>query len=211
MNLDVVAAIEPRPALAGQHRDRQAAGRPDAVLDGGAEVRDLLDARLHAIEWVWSLSIPEFDADRLRPQAEIDRLAEGGIDAGDAAALSRLEPDDRAAGDAPVTRSAEQVRRPDEVGDEAGPRPLVQLLGRAELLHMAAIHHRDPIAHRERLLLVVGHVHERDPDLGLDPFQLDLERLSELQVQGPERLVEKQDGRPVHERAGKGDALLLAA
>ncbi len=90
-------------------------------------------------------------------------------------------------------------------------RPLVQLLGRAELLDPAAVHDRDPVAHRQRLLLVVGHVHERDPDLGLDALELDLELAAKLEVERTERLVEEQDVGPVHERPGEGDALLLAA
>ena len=88
---------------------------------------------------------------------------------------------------------------------------LVERLGRAELLDLSAVHHRDPVAHRQRLLLVVGHVDERDPDLDLDALELDLEPLAELEVERPERLVEEEHVRPVHERPGERDALLLAA
>ena len=88
---------------------------------------------------------------------------------------------------------------------------LVQLLGRAELLDLAAVHDRDAVAHRERLLLVVGHVDERDPDLRLDALQLDLELLAELQVQGAEGFIEQEHVRSVDERPGKGDPLLLTA
>ena len=105
----------------------------------------------------------------------------------------------------------EQVRRADEVRDEPGRRSLVELLRRAELLHPAGVHHRDPVAHRERLLLVVGHVHERDPDLGLDPLELHLELAPELEVERAERLVEEQDVGPVGEGSGERDPLLLAA
>ena len=80
-----------------------------------------------------------------------------------------------------------------------------------ELLDPAVVHHRDPVAHRERLLLVVGDVDEGDPDLDLDALELDLELLSELEVERAERLVEQQHVRPVDEGAGEGDALLLAA
>ena len=83
--------------------------------------------------------------------------------------------------------------------------------GAPDLLHLAAVHDRDPVGQRERLLLVVGHVHERDPDLELDPLELHLELAPELEVQGAERLVEQQHLRPVDERPGEGDALLLAA
>ena len=56
--------------------------------------------------------------------------------------------------------------------------------GVAELLDLARVHDRDPVAHRERLFLVVGHVHERDADLGLDALELDLELAAELEVEG---------------------------
>ena len=51
---------------------------------------------------------------------------------------------------------------------KVGARALVDVLGRLHLLDHAAVHHRDAVGHRERLLLVVGHVDERDPDLALD-------------------------------------------
>ena len=89
--------------------------------------------------------------------------------------------------------------------------PLVELLRRAELLDLPAAHDGDPVAHRQRLLLVVGDVDERDPDLDLDPLQLDLERLAELQVERAERLVEEEHVGPVDEGPGERDALLLAA
>ena len=73
------------------------------------------------------------------------------------------------------------------------------------------MHHGDPVAHRERLFLVVGDVHEGDPDLGLDALQLDLERAPEFQVERTQRLVEEQHVRPVDQRPGERDALLLAA
>jgi hypothetical protein len=57
----------------------------------------------------------------------------------------------------------------------------------------------------------VGHVDERDPDLGLDALQLDLERLAELEVECAERLVEQQDRSVGSHARGECDALLLAA
>ena len=89
--------------------------------------------------------------------------------------------------------------------------PLVDRLGVGDLLDHAAVHHRDAVGHRQRLLLVVRHVDERDADVALDALQLDLQLLAELQVERAERLVEQQHGRAVHERARERDALLLAA
>ena len=54
-------------------------------------------------------------------------------------------------------------------------------------------------------------VDERDPDLVLDPLQLELHLLAELEVERAERLVEEQHARVVDERAAEGDALLLPA
>ena len=54
-------------------------------------------------------------------------------------------------------------------------------------------------------------VDERDPDLVLDPLQLQLHVLAELEVERAERLVEQEHARMVDERAPERDALLLAA
>ena len=54
-------------------------------------------------------------------------------------------------------------------------------------------------------------VDERDADVVLDRLQLELHLLAQLEVERAERLVEEQDLRLVDERAGEGDALLLAA
>ena len=57
----------------------------------------------------------------------------------------------------------------------------------------------------------MGDVDEGDPDLALDPLQLDLQALAELQVERAERLVEQQHPGQVDQGPGERDALLLAA
>ena len=57
---------------------------------------------------------------------------------------------------------------PRKLGDEGGGGSLVDLARRAALLDPPVVHDRHPVAHRERLLLVVGDVHERDADLALE-------------------------------------------
>ena len=116
-----------------------------------------------------------------------------------------------ASGPTVSTVPLEQVRRPDEVGDEGGRRAVVQVFRRPDLLDPAPMHHRDPVAHRERLLLIVGHVHEGDADVDLDALELDLEALAELEVEGAERLVEEQHVGLVDQRPRERDALLLPA
>ena len=114
---------------------------------------------------------------------------------------------DRAVG----VRALHQVAGADEAGGEDRGRVLVDVLGRAALLDHAVVHDRDPVAHAQRLVLVVGDEQEGDPDLALDRLQLDLHRPAQLEVEGRERLVEQQHLRPVDQRAGERDALSLAA
>ena len=75
----------------------------------------------------------------------------------------------------------------------------------------AAMQHGDPIAHRERFLLVVRHVNEGRPGGILDLGQLALHLAADLLVERGQRLVEQQQLRTRRERAGDRDALLLAA
>ena len=111
----------------------------------------------------------------------------------------------------PVGPRLEQVADAQEAGHEPGLRSFVEILRRAELLVATLVHDGDAIGHRHRLLLVVRHVDEGDADLLLDALELDLHLLAQLEVEGAERLVEEQDGRPVDERARQRDALRLAA
>ncbi len=57
----------------------------------------------------------------------------------------------------------------------------------------------------------MGHEHERDADLTLDAFQLELHRLAQLEIERGEWLVEQEGARHVDQRASECDALLLAA
>jgi hypothetical protein len=57
----------------------------------------------------------------------------------------------------------------------------------------------------------VGDVHEGNPHLTLDPFQLQLHGLAQLEVEGAQRLVQQQGPWPVDQGPGQGDPLLLAA
>ena len=107
--------------------------------------------------------------------------------------------------------AGQQVRGADEAGHEPRRRALVDIGRGADLLDAALVEDGQPVAHRERLLLVVGHVDERDADLLLDRLELDLHLLAELEVERPERLVEQQHARAVDERPGERDALALAA
>ena len=125
--------------------------------------------------------------------------------------MSSREADVAVAAARALARAAQQVADAQEAGHEAGRRALVQRLRVAQLLVPALVHHGDAVGHRHRLLLVVGHVDERDPDLLLDALQLGLHLLAQLEVERAQRLVEEQDGGPVDERPRERDALRLAA
>src|SRR5262249_41613707 len=84
----------------------------------------------------------------------------------------------------------------EEVGDEKRLRTLVDLAGSPDLIDPAAVHDRDPIAHAERLFLVVGDEDEGCPALLLERFQLEPELAADFRVERPERLVEEQQRRP---------------
>ena len=110
-----------------------------------------------------------------------------------------------------LDRSWQQVRYPDEIGDEDRARRVIDVLGRADLFHPALVHDRDAVRHGEGLFLIVGHVDEGDPHLALNSLQLDLHRLAQLQVEGAERLVEEERAGVVHQRPRQRHPLLLAA
>src|SRR5207249_1925083 len=108
-------------------------------------------------------------------------------------------------------RAWEPVRDAEEAGHERRRRPFVELVRSAELLDAAAVHHRDSVGHRHRLLLVMGDVDEGDADVVLEALDEELHLLTQLQVEGSERLVEQEDSRTVDERARGRDPLLLTS
>src|SRR5712691_187106 len=104
----------------------------------------------------------------------------------------------------------EKVRLADEVRDELIRRTLVQVFGRPELHDSTLAHDRDPVRHGERFFLVVRDVDHGEAELPLDVLDLELHLIAELLVERAEWLVHEEDRRPVHERARKRHALLLA-
>ena len=86
----------------------------------------------------------------------------------------------------------DDVRHAHETGDELVRRVLVDLGGRADLLDAPVREDGQAVAHRKRLLLVVGNVNEGDADLALDRAQLVLHLLAQLEVECSERLVQQQ-------------------
>ncbi len=103
------------------------------------------------------------------------------------------------------------AREADELEREGRRRPAVDRVGRVILLDPAAIHHRDPVGHDQRLVLIVRHEDRRGAELAQQPPELDLHRLAQLAVERGEGLVEQQQLRPDGERPRHGHALLLPA
>src|SRR5207253_10195835 len=86
--------------------------------------------------------------------------------------------------------------------------------GCPDLLDPAVVEDGEAVAHGQCFLLVVRDVDEGDPDLPdgtLDPLQLDLHLLAELQIEGSQWLIEQQHLRVVDEGPCEGDPLALAA
>ena len=107
-----------------------------------------------------------------------------------------------------VARRDEVVQhRADEARDERVRRPLVEVVGRAVLLQLAAVHDRDPVGHAHRLDLIVRDVHHRLADLVLDALELGAHVRAERRVEVRERLVEQEDRRPHDHRAPERDLL----
>ena len=90
-------------------------------------------------------------------------------------------------------------------------RPVVKLHRRTELLDPALVEHRDPIAHRHRLDLVVGDINHRRAEFLVQPRQLDAHVHAQCGVQVGQRLVEQEHLGLAHDRAADRDALTLSA
>ena len=87
----------------------------------------------------------------------------------------------------------------------------VDLTGGSEVLNEPVVHDRDPVRHGQRLALVMRHIHEGDADLALNPLQLHLHRLAQLEVERAQRLIQQQRAGVVDQRSGERHPLLLAA
>src|SRR5690606_22073154 len=152
--------------------DPGAAGQAHVVHGMAAEIGDVLDhpARLVGVAFRLVLA----DVHLLRAQRERHRLA---LVAGDAVAdVDRRREIGGAHGDVfgqvLVDHALDQVDRADEAGDEAVGRLLVDVVGLADLLDPALVHHRDAGGHRHRLFLVVGDHHAGHAQLLDDVDQL---------------------------------------
>jgi hypothetical protein len=145
-------------------------------------------------------------ADLLRPDRDRHALGHEAVDRPAAIADGRPRP-----GPLGPHGSGHDVGLAEESGDEGAGRALIDLVRRAHLLGAPPVHHHDAVAERHRLGLVMGDENRRGADCALDLAQLDLHLLAQLGVKVGQRLVQQQDARAYHQRAGQRHALLLAA
>ena len=148
--------------------------------------------------------------DILRPQAD------GGIRPGECPAWGETAKRPERRGDemlpaVTLEGPGEQIGDADEFGGEAALRPAVDFLRRAELDQPSLGHDGDAVGERHGLGLVMGDEDGGQGEAPLQGAQLDSQPVAQLGVEIGERLVEQQHPGLGHQRAGQGDALLLAA
>jgi hypothetical protein len=231
----VAAALVEQPQVLRRERERDRVA--DGRLSAGVEARD--DRRAVRRERRQTLLVAD-RVDALATDAAVqDRLVAEELDDFDLhvdgrlgvalGEMERLGPDAdderprRDPGDGDLERArldaaiggaaAEQVHRraADERRDEHVRRRAVDLLRRAELQQVAAVHHGDAVAERHRLDLVVRDVDRRRRPQLVDLPQFGSQLCPELRVQVRQRLVEQEDLRAPGQRATHRDPLSLSA
>ena len=86
---------------------------------------------------------------------------------------------------------------------------VVELLGCPDLLDAPLVEQYHPVGHLERLVLIVGDEDGGDGEPLLELAQIEAHALAQDRVEIRQRLVEQQDRRLDHQRAGQGDPLAL--
>src|SRR5687767_8090174 len=107
--------------------------------------------------------------------------------------------------------SLQKIRIADEIGYELARRTLVDVAGRADLQDVPFIHDSDLARQRERLALIVRDVDSGDLELALKALQLETHLFAQLGIEIRQRFVEQEKRRFHHQRARKGEPLLLPA
>ena len=194
-----------------RHADKTADLRRTGALD-----HDLIAPRLHGDLVVDPL---EYDGNNAAADLAFGRLGQhdilrtqdrgdpgAGRDVVDALELAARKSGAQRTGHDPV----EDVAVADEVRHERILRFVVDIFRRTDLLDLALRHDDDLVRHGQRFFLIVCDIDERDAQFIVHFFQFELHLFAHLKIERAERLVEQQDLRLVHQRAGDGDALLLA-
>ena len=108
-------------------------------------------------------------------------------------------------------RTSDEVGDADELGCEAGARPPVDCLRRADLDDAAICHDSDTVGKRHRLGLVVGHEDSGQMQSLLQRPQFKTQPVAQLGVEVGQWLVEEEQPRLGDQRPGECRALLLAS
>ena len=87
--------------------------------------------------------------------------------------------------------------------------PVVEVERRVDLHELAELHHRDPVAHRHGLDLVVGDVDGGDAEVGLELGDVGAGLHPHLRVEVRQRLVHAEHLRVADDRAAHGHPLAL--
>jgi hypothetical protein len=138
-------------------------------------------------------------------------VGEGGP--GQAGQLDRDGSNEAASAAGRLDPAVEDVHRraAHERGDEAVRRPAIDPVGRPDLLDQAMAHDHDPIGHRHRLDLVVGHVDRRPADPLVEAEQLGAHLDPEQGVEVGQWLVHQEGERLTDDRPAERHPLALAA
>ena len=107
--------------------------------------------------------------------------------------------------------AGDEAAAADEIGHEAGARPVVDAVGRIPLRQPAGVHHADPVGDGEGFVLVVGDEQGGDALFQQDGAHVAADLLAQLRVQRREGFVQQQQARLGRQCPGQGHALLLAA
>src|SRR5438128_2161231 len=106
--------------------------------------------------------------------------------------------------------SRENVRRSDELIYEQCRWAIINVRRGRYLFDPSPGHHRNPVCHRKRLLLVMRHQDRRDAVLALQSLDFYLHVEAQILVERAEGLIKQQDLWIDGKAAGQSDALLLA-
>ena len=107
--------------------------------------------------------------------------------------------------------AVEDIAFTDKVRDKSVCRFIVNVLRCTDLLCAAFAHDDDLVGHGQRFFLVMGDIDKGDAQLVMHVFELKLHLLAHLQVQSPQRLIQKEDFGLIDQGTGYGDPLLLSA
>src|SRR4051794_8751831 len=155
--------LEVGPRVLADHHQLAAAVKLDHEARDGARIQAVADPAGGAAVVVAEVRLRTRERDPLRPDRHDrdvprpDAATDLGRDVVRGAELKLR--------DAVLHRvdlELEQVRHAHEARHEPGSGFVVDLVWRPHLEHPALVHHRDPVAHRERLVLVVRDVDEGD-------------------------------------------------